>query len=287
MLILDNIDQDKQEIIIKDFKHLIDSLNKTNLIFFKEFTKDKLINLQNGDNNIILYFQEYTSIEKKIIKRIIVYFNNVDTNIYISKYNNYITIRYFNNFNYDCSRHKRIYCGEYIIIHNNLSNEINYYYNNHVNFCGDCYINKNYDKHLTILNTLFNEKYNNHKKNNCKNNILIDCNFNNTIQNDIIIEPIKEDNINENFNFFVLNETYKSDNINELNYNENYDVKNKEIGIYNDIIVNIMSNDCEFKMTLKNLNTLMLCNKLRELYGNGIIIYDNKNNMYVYDIRNN
>ena len=31
----------------------------------------------------------------------------------------------------------------------------------------------------------------------------------------------------------------------------------------------------------------MLYNKLHELYGNGIIIYDNENNMYVYDIRNN
>jgi len=182
MLILDNIDQDKQEIIIKDFKYLVDSLNKTNLIFFKEFTKNKIINLQNGDINIILYFQEYINIEKKIIKRIIVYFKNANenANIYISKYNNYITVRYLNDFNYDCSIHKRTYCGEYIIIHNNLLNEINYYYNNVLNFCGDCHIKIYRDKQLPILNTLFNEKYNNHKKNNCKNNILTDCNFNNT-----------------------------------------------------------------------------------------------------------
>jgi len=34
-------------------------------------------------------------------------------------------------------------------------------------------------------------------------------------------------------------------------------------------------------MMLRNLNTLMLYNKLHELYGNKIIIYDIKNNMYI------
>ena len=251
-----NNDFNQIKLFISNYK--LNSIIKSFIAFYKEYSGEKIIDKMNENNNNIINFDDKKEIEKILLN------NKYNLNQLYRHYIKELFIynRYWSNKELFFGKDNNIN-NDINIINNinnnsiNINNNNNIIINNNNNNIIDIKNNSNINKNKNIYNNNIN---NNDNINNIKNNnIIINTNINNNnINNNDII------NINNSNNYFNNNNKNNIIN-NNINYNNNNSININIININNknSSSINNNNNSINNNININDNNNINNNNKLK------------------------